>query len=516
MLLGGAHQSRAQELKTTPEALVAPAPVRRAEQFEGPFQTVAQIRAAPLSAERLLTKGVAIYVARSGVFTVLAVQDATGTAYFYGPTKPPYQPLPAPGDRVEIAGEHRAPIQFYEAAWRVVGHERLPRAPSIAMAAAMNMAYDGKRARVRGRVVDYQTFVERDMNVSRIWVRDGDVVTYGNYIGPDFAPAPAKIGQLVELNGICNVGLVAPNVVRSYFVQLNRMSDARPLPEPWQNPAEHPIVNAIAAGLVGVSIWVMVLRHQVRTRTELLAESEAELRHALAREQELGKLKTAFISMVSHEFRTPLNIIVTSSDILSRYLDRLPAEEREEHLRSIRQSGKRMAGMMEDVLLLSRLESQRQKLNPQELHLAAWCRRFVEEMRSATGGRCPIMLQVGDFDPLVQADENILRHILGNLISNAVKYSSPGTEVLVSVDREEKLAVFHVEDHGIGIPSGDRLRLFEAFQRGSNVGQTNGTGLGLVVVKRGTELHGGRLEFTSEEGKGTVFTVRLPLFDPST
>lgn len=495
-----------------------PVPARGAEEFTGPFQSMRELKSAPLSLERMCGKGVVIYAARSGAFSVMAVQDPSGTAYFYGPDAPPFQPLPQPGDRVEVEGEHRTAHQFYEAVWRVGGHEKLPPAKRLTVAEAMDVAYDGRRARIRGRVIDYETFVERGMNVSRLWVRDGDAVTYGNYIGSAFAPAPAKIGQLVELDGVCNVGRIAPNVVRSFFVQLNAMTDAHAIAEPfpWQDPFARRISAAIMLALGAAGVWVLVLRRQVRARTARLVTSEAELREALEREQELGQLKTAFVSMVSHEFRTPLNVIATSTDILARYLDRLQPEERIEHFESIQSSVKRMSAMMEDVLLLGRLEAGRHKFHPEELHLPAWCRRFVDEMKSATAGRCPIELSIGEFDPIIRADENVLRHVLANLVSNAVKYSKPGQPVRLSVTRDRDDAVFTVEDHGIGIPESDRELLFEAFRRGRNVGNIGGAGLGLVVVKRGAELHGGTVEFTSAEGSGTVFTVRLPLFNMTT
>jgi PAS domain S-box-containing protein len=241
--------------------------------------------------------------------------------------------------------------------------------------------------------------------------------------------------------------------------------------------------------------------------------AEAELIKALAREKELSELKSNFIAMVSHEFRTPLEVILSSADILNRYLDRLAPEERMRYLASIQGSVQRMAAMMEDVLLLGRFERGRLEYKPDDLHLAAWCRRLVDEMRSATAGTCPIEVKFDLPDPMVRADEKLLRHILTNLISNAVKYSAPGTPVEFKVRRENGEAVFEVADNGRGIPPEDQARLFEAFHRARNVGQVPGTGLGLVIVKRGVEMHGGKIIVASEEGRGTRFTVRLPLFD---
>lgn len=243
--------------------------------------------------------------------------------------------------------------------------------------------------------------------------------------------------------------------------------------------------------------------------------AEADLRRNLEREKELHQLKSSFVSMVSHEFRTPLEVIVSSTDILERYLDRLKPEQRTKHLGSIQSSVKRMARMMEEVLLLGRLDASQMPFVPDDLHLPAWCRRIVDEMHSATNNRCPIELTTGSFAPMVQADERLLRHILTNLLSNAIKYSPPGTPVQFSVERARQDAVFMVRDHGLGIPAADQARLFEAFHRGSNAGQVPGTGLGLVIVKRCLDLHGGAIEYTTAEGAGTTFTVRIPLFTDS-
>lgn len=241
--------------------------------------------------------------------------------------------------------------------------------------------------------------------------------------------------------------------------------------------------------------------------------AEAELLKALERERELGELKTRFVSMVSHEFRTPLEVIVSSADILGRYLDRLEGSERAEHLAAIQRSVRRMADMMEDVLLLGRFESDRQQFRPDDVHLAGCCRRLADEMRSATGGKCPVQLDIAPELPLGRVDESLLRHILTNLVSNAVKYSPAGATVWLRLSREGHQAVFQVQDSGMGIPAEDQAHLFQAFHRGRNVYQIPGTGLGLVVVKRSVEMHGGDIEFVSEEGQGTTFTVRLPVFD---
>lgn len=254
------------------------------------------------------------------------------------------------------------------------------------------------------------------------------------------------------------------------------------------------------------------LEQSVGERTADLRRTQDELQVALGRERELGELKTRFVSMVSHEFRTPLGVIMSAVELLLHYSERLPEEERRGQLESIRDSTRHMGDLMEQVLVLSRADAGKLSFRPQSLDLPALVEKIVDETQSLTGGKCRITLEAGDDLAGADGDESLLRHILGNLIANAVKYSAEGSEVVCRLRREGEFAVCQVVDRGIGIPEADRARLFEAFHRGSNVGQTPGTGLGLVIVKRCVELHRGRLDFTSATDAGTVFTVRLPLF----
>jgi len=140
------------------------------------------------------------------------------------------------------------------------------------------------------------------------------------------------------------------------------------------------------------------------------------------------------------------------------------------------------------------------------------CRRLLDEVLSATNRRCHIELLLSPVPAQAQADERLLGHIFTNLLSNAVKYSEPGTTVCFAVERDGPDAVCTVRDRGIGIPEEDQQHLFKAFQRGSNVGSRPGTGLGLLLVKRCADLHGGKLQLNSQMGEGTTVTVKLPVF----
>jgi len=240
-------------------------------------------------------------------------------------------------------------------------------------------------------------------------------------------------------------------------------------------------------------------------------QAEAELVRTLAREKELGQLRSKFVSMVSHEFRTPLGIIQSSAEILKDYLEQLEPSEREDHLQSICHNTRRMAGIMEEVLLIGSFDAGKMEFKPGALELRTFVRGLVDEVLSATGRRCPIELSLSEMPVEFPADGRLLRHIFTNLLTNAVKYSDAGRAVRFEIGRVGAEIVCAIRDQGIGIPEADREWLFNAFHRGHNVDDRPGTGLGLVIVKRCVDLHGGKINVESKVGEGTVVTVRLPM-----
>lgn len=262
------------------------------------------------------------------------------------------------------------------------------------------------------------------------------------------------------------------------------------------------------------------LERRVETRTaelttanEQLAVAREEALALLSRERELGELKSGFVSLVSHEVRTPLGVIQSSADILDRYSERLTPEERRHQLDTIFASIRNLTDLVERVLTLGRIEDGRMQFKPVTVDLASVCAQIVDEVVSATGAAGRIELEVEGGLPLAQADPNLLRHILGNLLGNAVKYSASGGRVKLRVARVAEQALFAVSDSGIGIPLAEREKLFESFSRGSNVGSRPGTGLGLMIVKRCVQAHHGSLQLDSELGQGTTVTVQLPVFE---
>ena len=239
--------------------------------------------------------------------------------------------------------------------------------------------------------------------------------------------------------------------------------------------------------------------------------AEAELHRTLAREKELGQLRSKFVSMVSHEFRTPLAIIQSSAEIMDDYLDQLAPAERKDHLQSIRKNTRRMVGLMEEVLLIGSFDAGRMQLKPAPLELRTFVPRLVDEVLSATKRQCPIEFSLAEMPTKVLADERLLRQIFTNVLTNAIKYSDAGQVVQFEIVCAGADMVCTIRDRGIGIPEADQEWLFNPFNRGRNVGDRPGTGLGLVIVKRCIDLHGGTIKVDSRVGKGTSVTVRLPL-----
>jgi PAS domain S-box-containing protein len=241
--------------------------------------------------------------------------------------------------------------------------------------------------------------------------------------------------------------------------------------------------------------------------------AEDDLLKTLEREKELSQLKSNFVSMVSHEFRTPLGIIQSSTELLHDFQNRMKPDERDDQLKSIMRNTRRMAGMMEEVLVLSRLDAGKLIFQPAPLDLNSFFRRVVDEVLSATNRRCPIELSVSSLPAEAQADERLFGHIFTNLLSNGIKYSEAGSTVHLFVARAGRDAVCVIRDKGIGIPEEDLQHLFKAFHRGSNVGTCPGTGLGLLLVKRCVDLHRGTVHVESTIGDGTTVTVKLPVFE---
>ncbi|HEY9618239.1 MAG TPA: PAS domain S-box protein [Microcoleaceae cyanobacterium] len=239
-------------------------------------------------------------------------------------------------------------------------------------------------------------------------------------------------------------------------------------------------------------------------------QAELKLLRALEQEKELNELKSRFISMTSHEFRTPLSTILASSELLEYYSHLWSDAEKQEHLKTIQTAVQHMIKMLDEVLMLGSAEAGKLSYRPTWLNLEAFCHKLVTQMQLSTTNHL-VNLSFNCLMPKVYMDEKLLRHVLNNLLSNGIKYSPVGGVVLMEVSCDDQQMVFSVKDQGIGIPPTDQCRLFETFHRAANVGTIPGTGLGLAIVKQCVDVMGGRITVASEVGVGTEFRVTLPL-----
>lgn len=244
-------------------------------------------------------------------------------------------------------------------------------------------------------------------------------------------------------------------------------------------------------------------------------QAEDDIRRALEQQRELNDLKSRFVSMTSHEFRTPLATILSSTDLLRHYGDRLDGDERLKLFDSIEAGVKRMTVMLDGILMIGRADAGKLELRPVSMPAGRIVAGMAQEVAKAAG--CPERLKVEDATGGRDAslDESLLRHIVGNLVGNGIKYSPDGGSVDLRTWMDGGDFVISVQDRGIGIPPDDVPRLFDSFHRAANVGTISGTGLGLAIVKRAVDRHGGKIEVRSRTAQtgdsGTCFIVRLPL-----
>jgi signal transduction histidine kinase len=260
---------------------------------------------------------------------------------------------------------------------------------------------------------------------------------------------------------------------------------------------------------------------EAEIRAHKLAIKQAEINAALAQEQELSELKTRFINTASHEFRTPLGVISSSAGLLEDYGEKLNADKKRKHFKQIQGSVKHMTTLLEDILLINQTDAEKLECKKSPVDLIDFCHELVDEIATSHDAENRFVTKIRSIDSAIELqdtfpvyiDRKLVRQILFNLLSNALKYSFPDSEINFEVEIESHNIIFRVIDRGIGIIPEDRVKLFESFHRGSNVSNIQGTGLGLSIVKRCVTLHGGTIDLTSEVNVGSTFTVNLPIND---
>lgn len=242
---------------------------------------------------------------------------------------------------------------------------------------------------------------------------------------------------------------------------------------------------------------------------EKLEQSQSELHEALDKERQLNEIKSRFVSMASHEFRTPLSAVLSSAALLSKYTKDDDQEKRDKHIGRIKDSVKNLNDILEDFLSLGKLDEGRISADPHEFNL--------KELVSETLADVKVVLKPGqkfnlkfEGEETIIADKKLLRNILINLLSNAAKFSQEDSPIEISVKSDLQQTMLTVKDHGIGISEKDQEHLFNMFYRASNVTNIQGTGLGLHIVKRYLDLMNGTVNLRSKLGKGTAITITFP------
>lgn len=259
------------------------------------------------------------------------------------------------------------------------------------------------------------------------------------------------------------------------------------------------------------------LEAKVEERTVILKEalqrleqSQQELSEALDKERQLNEIKSRFVSMASHEFRTPLSTMLSSASLLSKYTTTEDQEKRARHIAKIKGSVKHLNDLLEDFLSLGKLDEGKMGAQFQEFNLTEVLQDTVDEMKGLTKENQGInYIHIGN--EVVESDKKLVKNVLINLISNAIKFSDPGTTIHLNSHVKDDTAVISVRDEGIGISLEDQQHLFSSFFRGKNALNIQGTGLGLHIVKRYLDLLEGEASLQSELGKGTMITVTIPV-----
>jgi PAS domain S-box-containing protein len=240
-------------------------------------------------------------------------------------------------------------------------------------------------------------------------------------------------------------------------------------------------------------------------------QAEAEIRKALEQERELSELKSNFVSMVSHEFRTPLTVILSSVQMLQNYSDQLTDEKKQLRLDHIINGARRMTELLEEVLIVGNAQSGALKCQPEPIDLDEFCHELLDEQRTCSMTVPDLIFINHAHLHKLHLDRRLLHRILSNLISNAIKYSPQQSPIRVEVRSVSEGVQFGIQDYGIGISLVDQEKLFTPFYRGHNVKNIPGTGLGLSIVKQCVDLHQGSIEVVSQINQGTLFIVTLPL-----
>jgi signal transduction histidine kinase len=264
------------------------------------------------------------------------------------------------------------------------------------------------------------------------------------------------------------------------------------------------------------------LEERVEQRTKELAMainkielSQEEVMRALKKERDLNNMKSQFVTIASHEFRTPLATILSSASLIGRYAKTEEEEKRQKHVQRIKSAVNNLTEILNDFLSIGKLEEGRVHSVSVNTNLLEFTQGLIEEIKSLCKENQQIMFSY-DGKPETWIDKQLLRNVLFNLLSNAIKYSEAGTMITLNIKSDDTNTLIEIRDQGIGIPEHDQPHIFDRFFRARNAGNAQGTGLGLNIVQNYVDLMKGKIRFESELGKGTAFFLTLPNHLPET
>ena len=248
-----------------------------------------------------------------------------------------------------------------------------------------------------------------------------------------------------------------------------------------------------------------------RKRAERVSEAHTRLQIAYEQERELHELKRRMMERIEHEFRTPLSIIMTKNYILKKYIDGITPEQKDGHHQNITQAVEGMEAMLNEIEFIVRGQGQMADYLPESFDIEHHVRNIIVNVANQQHHAHTLQLEVANDVRSVQINPELLRHIVAPLVSNAIKFSEAGTEVLVQVQAERGHLVITVRDAGIGILLEDAPHIFDAFFRGHNFDELPGLGIGLTKVHEVVEANDGRIFFEANAAGGTTFVVTLPV-----
>ncbi|MFA9214618.1 MAG: ATP-binding protein [Candidatus Methylacidiphilales bacterium] len=239
--------------------------------------------------------------------------------------------------------------------------------------------------------------------------------------------------------------------------------------------------------------------------------AEEQIRQALDKANELSELKSRFISMASHEFRTPLSTILSSLNLMTKYYELKDDVKFKSHTLKIKSAIANLTEILEYFLSVEKLDSGHFKIEPSNFDIIDFINQYIADVKDILKENQRMVLQLSPQSLLIYHDKKLIRTILQNLISNAIKYSPDNGEIIISLTNENNQFIISVRDNGIGIPEKEQKHLFERFYRAQNAANIQGTGIGLNIIKKYIELLGGNITFTSQLNLGTTFSVGLPI-----